>query len=83
MEKGKIARLMTDKGYGFIAGANGKKIFFHHSSLEELEFEQLEDGQAIMCEYEDTPKGPRATKVTPGEKKRVFGAGILDSVPKE
>jgi CspA family cold shock protein len=55
VSEGTIKKL-TDKGFGFIQGERGD-IFFHSSSLEGVEFESLQEGQAAG------PKGKRAENV--------------------
>jgi len=37
--------------------------FFHRSSLQDLNFEALKEGDAVEFEVEDGPKGPRAVVV--------------------
>jgi len=65
MPTGKIKRLMRDRGFGFIRGADGKEVFFHQSSLTDLTFDSLSEGQEVEFEVEQSPKGPRAGKVRP------------------
>ncbi|MFA6534477.1 MAG: cold shock domain-containing protein [Patescibacteria group bacterium] len=62
---GKIKRL-TDKGFGFIApdDASGKDIFFHSTALQGVQFNELNEGDAVSFEVEDSEKGPRAVNVT-------------------
>lgn len=61
---GKIKRL-TDKGFGFIApdGGEGKDLFFHSSALQGVDFNSLQEGDAVTFETEDSDKGPRAINV--------------------
>lgn len=63
MPTGTIKKL-TDKGFGFIAGEDGKDMFFHMSSVEGTSFDSLQEGQAVTFNTEDSPKGPRAVNVT-------------------
>ncbi len=62
MAEGTIKRL-TDKGFGFIANASGKDLFFHMSSLEGCRFEELREGQKVTYNEGVGPKGPRAENV--------------------
>jgi len=78
MQKGKIVRIVPGKSFGFIRDESGKEVFFHSSSVENMDFAQLQPEQAVEFEMEETPKGTRATKVRPGPSKRVFGAGLFD-----
>ncbi len=60
---GTIKRL-TDKGFGFIAQEGEEKdLFFHSSSLIDLTFEELNEGDAVEFEVEQSDKGPRAVDV--------------------
>ncbi len=64
--KGTIKRL-NEKGFGFIApdeGADGKDLFFHANDCVEGNFKEMQEGQAVSFEKEDSPKGPKAVKVT-------------------
>ena len=62
MSEGTIKRL-TDKGFGFIASANGTDLFFHMSSVEGARFIDLREGQAVSYNEGRGPKGPRAENV--------------------
>ena len=62
MAQGTIKKL-TDKGFGFIAG-NGEEIFFHSSSLQNAQFEDLREGDNVEYSEGNGPKGPRAENVT-------------------
>ncbi|MBU2541224.1 MAG: cold shock domain-containing protein [Candidatus Omnitrophica bacterium] len=63
MHKGKIKRLVRDKGFGFISVLDGRDIFFHQNSVLDTNFEDLKEGQEVECEVEKSPKGPRALNV--------------------
>lgn len=61
--KGSIVR-KRDEGYGFIKPDDGEKdVFFHASSLAEVAFDDLKEGDAVTFEVEEGPKGPAATNV--------------------
>ena len=62
MEEGKIKKI-TDKGFGFIEGSDGQDMFFHSSSVEGGQFEQLREGQSVSYEIGHGPKGPCAEQV--------------------
>lgn len=66
MPEGTIKRL-TDKGFGFIEDGSGKDIFFHMSSLEDVTYEELREGQKVTYSEGEGPKGPRAENVKPAE----------------
>jgi CspA family cold shock protein len=63
MPSGTIARLLIDKGFGFIRDDGGTEHFFHRSAIRGAVFELLREGQAVEFVTEDSPKGPRAADV--------------------
>ena len=67
MPQGTIKKLVSERGFGFIA-ASGQELFFHHSSVQGS-FESLKEGQTVEFEVDSAPnskgKGPRATQVRP------------------
>jgi CspA family cold shock protein len=63
MPSGTIARLLIDKGFGFIRDDSGVEHFFHRSSVRGAVFELLREGQQVEFTVEDSPKGPRAAEV--------------------
>ncbi len=56
-------KLVTDKGFGFITGADGSDYFFHQSACTGVRFDELRTGQAVTFEKGQGPKGPRAENV--------------------
>jgi len=62
MPQGKIKKLITDKGFGFIEAEDGD-IFFHHSALIGIAIEDLSEGQQVEYDEGRGPKGPRAENV--------------------
>ncbi len=65
MPAGTIKKLVSDRGFGFIAaedGEDGKEYFFHRSSTEG-NFDRLQGGEKVSFEIESSPKGPRAKTV--------------------
>ncbi|HKS97525.1 MAG TPA: cold shock domain-containing protein [Terriglobia bacterium] len=61
--QGTIKRIIRDRGFGFIRTADGQEVFFHRSSLQNLDFDSLKEGQNVEFEMERGEKGPRATSV--------------------
>ena len=59
---GTITRI-TDKGFGFIATAEGTEYFFHQSACAGTRFDDLRAGQAVSFTAGQGPKGPRAENV--------------------
>ena len=62
MPEGKIKRLVADRGFGFIDGERGD-LFFHHSEVQGVQFEELNEGQTVAYEIGEGPKGPCAVSV--------------------
>jgi len=62
---GTIKRLVSDKGFGFVAAADGQEYFFHQSAVQGAQFNQLREGQAVTFDTGQGPKGPRAENVRP------------------
>jgi cold shock CspA family protein len=64
---GIIAKLLSEKGVGFITPCDeGGDIFFHCSAVVGEPFEQLKEGQAVSFELDriaGTRDRPRAAKV--------------------
>lgn len=66
MPTGTIKKLVSDRGFGFIAAEDGKEYFFHRSGLDSsMNFDSLAGGEAVEFEIETSQKGPRAFKVRP------------------
>ena len=64
MAQGTIKKLIYDKGFGFIAG-DGNELFFHQSSVEGANFDELQEGDKVEFTEGRGPKGPRAENVQP------------------
>ena len=61
--QGTIKKL-TDKNFGFISQEGGDDLFFHANNLVDVEFEQLQEGDAVTFEVANTPKGSAAINVS-------------------
>lgn len=61
--KGTIKRLVSDKGFGFVAGQDGTEYFFHQSACTGVRFNELREGQSVTFEKGQGPKGPRAERI--------------------
>lgn len=65
MQEGTIARLVTEKGFGFIKrDGQEKDLFFHSNELVDIKIDELREGDKVTFEIADSPKGPNAVKVT-------------------
>jgi len=60
---GTIKRLVSDKGFGFVAAQDGTEYFFHRSACTGVRFDELREGQSVSFEKGEGPKGPRAERV--------------------
>jgi CspA family cold shock protein len=73
MAQGVIKKIVADRGFGFIATKDGRReeVFFHHSTVQDAQFDDLQEGQAVEFEVDQEPggrrqgKGPRASMVKP------------------
>ncbi len=62
MPEGKIKKLVSDRGFGFVEAEEGD-LFFHHSEVQDVSFEELQEGQLVQYEVGQGRKGPCATSV--------------------
>ena len=63
MSNGTLARLLIDKGFGFIRDEGGIEHYFHRSAVRGAVFELLREGQRVDFTIEESQKGPRAGEV--------------------
>lgn len=63
MEKGTVKWFDNSKGYGFIARANGKDVFVHHTAIKGEGYKSLEEGQQVEFEVTAGQKGDQAVNV--------------------
>lgn len=64
MAQGTVKWFNAEKGYGFIAQADGgPDVFVHYSAIESDGYRSLEENQAVEFEIVQGPKGPQADKV--------------------
>ena len=61
MSNGTIKKLVSDRGFGFIAAEDGKEYFFHRDGTDS--FDSLRGGESVTFDVEASPKGPRANRV--------------------
>lgn len=69
MARGTVARVVRDRGFGFIRTEGGGEVFFHSSVLPAGVFESLREGQEVEFETETDPRGrgERARDMKPVE----------------
>lgn len=63
--QGKIKTLRTDKNFGFITpDGETKDVFFHSTGLVGVQFHELNLGDTVTFEVEQSDKGPKAVQVS-------------------
>lgn len=60
--QGKIKKIISDKGFGFIA-SDQQDLFFHHSEVKTGTFDELQEGDTVEFTIGAGKKGPCATDV--------------------
>ncbi|HEY9289476.1 MAG TPA: DEAD/DEAH box helicase [Candidatus Dormibacteraeota bacterium] len=64
MPRGTVKKIVSDRGFGFIAAEDGTEYFFHQSGVDSsLNFDRLRGGEAVSFDIEQSGKGPRANRV--------------------
>jgi len=58
--KGRIKKMVRDRGFGFIRGDDGKEVFFHRSGLTGADYDALSEGDAVEYVIQEGPRGARA-----------------------
>lgn len=61
MVNGTIKKLVSERGFGFIAAEDGKEYFFHRDGMDS--FDSLQGGEKVTFQIQPSPKGPRANEV--------------------
>jgi cold shock protein len=68
MAEGTIARVITDRGFGFIKPDDGgADVFFHHTGVVGGGFDSMQEGQAVSFDVgrDERSNKPRAENVRP------------------
>lgn len=60
---GKVKWFNDEKGYGFINSDNEEDIFVHFSTIVNQGYKTLTQGQLVLFDLVETPKGLQATNV--------------------
>ena len=64
MTNGTVKRVISERGFGFIVGEDGKEYFFHRDGLSSsVDFDRLVGGEKVSFDTESGPKGERAVRV--------------------
>jgi CspA family cold shock protein len=61
--KGKIKKLVRDRGFGFVRGDDGREVFFHRSGLGPSDYDSLSEGDTVEYVVQEGPRGARAENV--------------------
>ena len=81
---GTVKRLVSDKGFGFVAAEDGSEYFFHQSAC--AQFDTLREGQQVTFKAGRAPRGraPRMsfspTEMSPAWASACAGASLAESV---
>ncbi len=71
MSKGRVKGLVKDRGFGFIAPAEGgNDVFFHSTAMSPGVFDSLQMDQELEFDVEPDPRDPRrkrAVNVKPAD----------------
>ena len=65
VEQGRVKWFNAPKGYGFIESKEGKDVFVHYSAIKMEGFRTLEEGQPVVYNLIQGPKGLMADYVAP------------------
>jgi CspA family cold shock protein len=61
--RGRIKKMVRERGFGFIRGDDGKEVFFHRSGLTGSDYDNLAEGDAVEYVIQEGPRGARAENV--------------------
>ena len=64
--QGTVKWFNASKGFGFIT-CEDKDVFVHISAVEAAGLPSLNEGDAVMFETQDDPKGPSAVNISISE----------------
>jgi CspA family cold shock protein len=65
LQRGKVKWFSDEKGFGFLEGQAGQDIFVHHTDIKMEGWKTLAEGQEVEYELTNSPKGLKASTVTP------------------
>ncbi|KRA32364.1 cold-shock protein [Nocardioides sp. CPCC 206347] len=66
MAQGTVKWFNSEKGFGFIAPADGSPdVFVHFSAIQGDGYKSLEENQQVEFDAAQGPKGPQAENVRP------------------
>ncbi len=62
--KGRVKWFNDQKGYGFITRDDSADVFVHHSAIKMEGFRTLREGEEVVFELLESPKGLQAVNVS-------------------
>ncbi|MBP7732594.1 MAG: cold-shock protein [Caldisericia bacterium] len=66
MPEGTVKWYDQKKGYGFITRVDtGEDVFVHYTAINKDGYKTLDNGQKVMFDVENGPKGLKAANVKP------------------
>ncbi|PYV27100.1 MAG: cold-shock protein [Acidobacteria bacterium] len=63
--RGTIKRVVRDRGFGFIHADDGREIFFHHTSLQQLDFDSLKEERRLSLTWSARRRGREPSTCDP------------------
>ena len=63
MAEGTVKWFNDAKGFGFIEQESGDDVFVHHSEIQGEGFKSLAEGDRVIFDVTQGPKGPQASNV--------------------
>ncbi len=63
MSTGTVKRIIRERGFGFISAEDGREIFFHRTELQDIEFDDIGEGDQLEFTIVKGKKGPQAIGV--------------------
>jgi len=70
MHKGTVKRIMRERGFGFILAEDGREVFFHRSELQNVDFNELKEGDHLEFTVAKGDKGPQAGNIKKTSEER-------------
>ena len=64
--RGTVLRVFPEEGFGFLAGEDGREVYFHRNAVLGPGFDSLEVGAVVRYAVEQGFEGPQASTVDPG-----------------